>query len=107
MIFEFYRNLGQNIKNRRKELGLTQQQLADKISTIDCLLAFAEVSVKYNYVRPEMSLKREVNIVEGRHPVIETFLKDEYVKNDVIIQHPIRKIAAMQLSFCSCGYLAI
>lgn len=61
------------------------QQLADKISTIDCLLAFAEVSVKYNYVRPEMSLKREVNIAEGRHPVIETFLKDEYVKNDVII----------------------
>lgn len=61
------------------------QQLADKISTIDCLLAFAEVSVKYNYVRPEMSLKREVNVVEGRHPVIETFLKDEYVKNDVII----------------------
>ncbi|CDE24273.1 dNA mismatch repair protein MutS [Clostridium sp. CAG:307] len=61
------------------------QQLADKISTIDCLLAFAEVSVKYNYVRPEMSLKREVNIVEGCHPVIETFLKDEYVKNDVII----------------------
>lgn len=61
------------------------QQLADKISTIDCLLAFAEVSVKYNYVRPQMSLKREVNIVEGRHPVIETFLKDEYVKNDVII----------------------
>ena len=61
------------------------QQLADKISTIDCLLAFAEVSVKYNYVRPEMSLKREVNIVEGRHPIIETFLKDEYVKNDVII----------------------
>ncbi len=61
------------------------QQLADKISTIDCLLAFAEVSVKCNYVRPEMSLKREVNIVEGRHPVIETFLKDEYVKNDVII----------------------
>jgi DNA mismatch repair protein mutS len=61
------------------------QKLADKISTIDCLLAFADVSVKYNYVRPEMSLKREVNIVEGRHPVIESILKDEYVKNDVVI----------------------
>ena len=32
MMFEFYRNLGQNIKNRRKELGLTQQQLADKMN---------------------------------------------------------------------------
>lgn len=61
------------------------QKLADKISTIDCLLAFAEISVKYNYVRPEMSLKRVVNIVEGRHPVIESILKDEYVKNDVVI----------------------
>ena len=61
------------------------QQLADRISTIDCLLAFAEVSVKYNYVRPTMSYKQEINIVDGRHPVIETFLKEEYVKNDVVI----------------------
>lgn len=29
---EFYKNLGKNIKIRRKELGLTQQQLADKMN---------------------------------------------------------------------------
>ena len=29
---EFYLKLGQNIKQRRKELGLTQQQLADKVN---------------------------------------------------------------------------
>ncbi len=29
---EFYLKLGQNIKQRRKELGLTQQQLADKMN---------------------------------------------------------------------------
>lgn len=28
----FYKTLGQNIKQRRKELGLTQQQLADKMN---------------------------------------------------------------------------
>ncbi len=28
----FYKKLGQNIKNRRKELKLTQQQLADKMN---------------------------------------------------------------------------
>ncbi len=28
----FYKILGQNIKQRRKELGLTQQQLADKMN---------------------------------------------------------------------------
>lgn len=29
---EFYVKLGQNIKHRRKELGLTQQELADKMN---------------------------------------------------------------------------
>ena len=29
---DFYRELGKNIKRRRKELGLTQQQLADKMN---------------------------------------------------------------------------
>lgn len=29
---DFYRLLGKNIKDRRKKLGLTQQQLADKIN---------------------------------------------------------------------------
>lgn len=61
------------------------QLLASQISDIDCLLSFAEVSVKYNYVRAEISMRREVNIIEGRHPVVESILKDEYIKNDVII----------------------
>ncbi|MCM1339959.1 MAG: helix-turn-helix transcriptional regulator [Muribaculaceae bacterium] len=28
----FYKNLGKNIKSRRKELGLTQQDLADRLN---------------------------------------------------------------------------
>ena len=55
---QFYVNLGKNIKMRRKELGLTQQQLADKMNislnfmgkievafskpSLDTLIAFAE-----------------------------------------------------------------
>ena len=31
MSYDFYKNLGRNIKARRKVLGLTQQQLADKM----------------------------------------------------------------------------
>lgn len=32
MDLNFYRNLGSKIKKRRKEIGLTQQQLADKVN---------------------------------------------------------------------------
>ncbi len=32
MNIDFYKNLGKNIKKRMKELGLTQQELADKLN---------------------------------------------------------------------------
>ena len=59
MCSEFYKKLGQNIKRRRKTLGLTQQQLADKMNislnfmgkievafskpSLDTLIEFADV----------------------------------------------------------------
>ncbi len=73
------------LRDITKSFTKTLQHLANQISEIDCLLSFAEISAKYNYVRPTFNIKREVNIVDGRHPVIENILKDEYVKNDVVI----------------------
>ena len=61
------------------------QTLAEQVATIDVLLSFAEVSAKNNYVRPTFTENRTVNVVDGRHPVIETILKDEYVVNDIVI----------------------
>ena len=73
------------IRDIAKSFTKSLQVLANQISTIDCLLSFSEVSTRFNYVRPSFNLKREVNIVDGRHPVIENILKDDYVKNDVVI----------------------
>ncbi len=61
------------------------QELANYISTIDCFVSFSEISMKNRYVRPEFVLNREVTIINGRHPVVETILQSEYVSNDVII----------------------
>ena len=61
------------------------QALADIISEIDCYIALAEVATKYNYVRPTFNNKREVNIVDGRHPVLETLITDNYIVNDVVV----------------------
>ncbi len=61
------------------------QKLADNISVIDCLLNFSKVSLKYGYNRPQMHDGLNVEIVNGRHPVIEQLLTNDYVSNDVII----------------------
>ena len=61
------------------------QALADLISEIDCLVSFANLALKYNYVRPTFSTNNEVTIIDGRHPVVENVLGTEYVVNDVIV----------------------
>ena len=61
------------------------QGLADRISEIDCLVSFANLALKYNYVRPTFSTNQDVIIIDGRHPVVENVLGTDYVVNDVIV----------------------
>ncbi len=61
------------------------QNLANIIATIDVFISFSDISIKNDYVRPNISDTREINIVDGRHPVVETVLTDEYVCNDIVI----------------------
>ena len=50
------------------------QQNARLIAMLDCFLAFAECAVQYNYVKPELSEDDSIEIIEGRHPVVERIL---------------------------------
>jgi len=61
------------------------QKLADNLSIIDCLISFANIAITYNYTRPNFNDNRELTIIDGRHPVVETVLKSDYVSNDVIV----------------------
>ena len=61
------------------------QELADIISEIDVYISLSDCAIKYNYVRPTFNNNREVNIVDGRHPVLSRILENDYIVNDVII----------------------
>ncbi len=56
------------------------------ISMLDVLTSFATVAKKRNYVRPIMLPKEgKLNIVGGRHPVVEATSKDSFVPNDTLL----------------------
>jgi len=56
---------------------------ARAIAHLDVYLALAEVAANYNYVRPELSDDLRIEIVQGRHPVVERTLTEEpFVPND-------------------------
>jgi DNA mismatch repair protein MutS len=70
-----------------KDFIVSIQQNANVIARVDCLLAFAEAAVRNNYCKPEISDNYELDIMEGRHPVIEQQLdvSEKYVPNDIFI----------------------
>ncbi len=58
------------------------------ISMLDVLLSFATVSKKQAYVRPEiLSYGKQMNIVAGRHPVVEKNSKGSFIPNDVLLDN--------------------
>ncbi|MCR5350442.1 MAG: DNA mismatch repair protein MutS [Acholeplasmatales bacterium] len=61
------------------------QELADIISNIDVYISLSDIATKFNYVRPTFNSDRKVTIIDGRHPVLESLLKNDYIVNDVTI----------------------
>ena len=59
------------------------QATAAAVAAADSLCSLAAVAVQRGYCRPEITLGREIDIVDGRHPVVEAVLKDSlFVPND-------------------------
>ena len=63
------------------------QEIAKIISEIDVLSSFALVSEKYNYTCPILTTSHNLEIIEGRHPVVEKVIKEKYIPNDVIMDN--------------------
>ncbi|MCF6366204.1 MAG: DNA mismatch repair protein MutS [Bacteroidales bacterium] len=63
------------------------QTTAQSVAKLDVLTAFANVSLENNYVKPNVNDSDELNIIQGRHPVIEVQLPvdEPYIPNDVFL----------------------
>ncbi len=61
------------------------QQNCGIISTLDVLQGFAQQAEDRNYCRPVVDKSSSLEIIAGRHPVIETLMEagEEYVPNDI------------------------
>jgi DNA mismatch repair protein MutS len=70
------------------------QQNAKIVAQIDCLLSFAVLAISNNYIRPIIDQSAEIEIKNGRHPVIEKQLPigEEYIANDVVLNRSQQQI---------------
>jgi len=70
------------------------QENAQIIAQIDCLSSFAKIATENNYVRPIIDDSLEIQIKNGRHPVIEKQLPfgEEYIANDLVLNRDQQQI---------------
>jgi DNA mismatch repair protein MutS len=61
------------------------QQLADTIARCDCLAGLAYLAKRRNYIRPKVTAGGQLNIIEGKHPVLSEMLGAEFVPNDIAL----------------------
>ncbi len=62
------------IRDKISKEILRIQKTAEIVGTLDVLASFANVAEAQNYVMPVVDKSGEINIEEGRHPVIEKML---------------------------------
>ena len=74
-----------NIRNTCNEYTHIIQEIAKTISEIDVLSSFALISEKYNYTRPTLTKEHNLEIIDGRHPVVEKVINENYIPNDIIM----------------------
>jgi len=70
------------------------QQNARLIGELDCLCSFASLAKESNYTRPLLDDTFEIDIKEGRHPVIEKQLPPDtpFIANDVYLDREMQQI---------------
>lgn len=70
------------------------QRSGNVIAKVDCLCGFALLAMENNYCKPVMDDSLEIEIRQGRHPVIETLMPtgEQYVANDLYMNSASQQI---------------
>ncbi len=78
--YYLFKEVSDQIKNYKKDL----MDLAEKLAYLDIIVSFASLSIENNYVKPNIIDTFDLEIINGRHPVVEKLIgREEYVANNV------------------------
>ncbi len=91
-IIDLEYSLFNEIKDIVKKEILSIRLVADQISELDVLASLSKVSEDNNYIRPKLNTSHIINIIGGRHPVVEVVSNDNYVDNDCLMSEDISTI---------------
>jgi len=87
------RELFDQLRSRVSAAIARLQAAAARVATLDVLTAFAQVAEAESYVRPVVDDGFDLEIIGGRHPVVERMMpRDRFIPNDIRLAHGSRMI---------------
>jgi DNA mismatch repair protein MutS len=86
----------QTVRAAVAEETATVQASARAVAQLDVLAGLAETALRRNYVRPHVHGGLELDVVDGRHPVVDAMLKDEtFVPNGIRLNEDERRMVIL------------
>jgi DNA mismatch repair protein MutS len=80
---DIFNRIRETVRSETHKLQSTARALA----SLDALAALAETATRRNYIAPVLHDGDEIEIKNGRHPVVEATLGDSFVPNDVYLNN--------------------
>ncbi len=88
--FKYFDELRRSVAAKVDRIKAT----AEAVARLDVLCSLAEVAVRNNYTCPEVDASRSLQIIQGRHPVVEQTLKKVlFVPNDTYLNDSEDRVA--------------
>ena len=86
-IEELELQLFQDVKIKIHEYIPRLQKVANTLSDIDVFVSLSDVAEEYGYVKPDFNDNNVIDIVDGRHPIVERNVSaDSYISNDCKVE---------------------
>ena len=86
-IEELELQLFQDVKIKIHEYIPRLQRVANTLSDIDVFVSLSDVAEEYGYVKPDFNDDNVIDIVDGRHPIVERNVSaDSYISNDCKVE---------------------
>ena len=63
------------------------QENSKLLATLDVYYSLAQAAFLYNYTRPQMQMKGKLELLDGRHPVVERGLKEGFIPNNTLLDN--------------------
>lgn len=81
-VAQLEKQLFENIKLQVEKYTNQLKKLSQALSYLDALIGLAHVAYENNYIRPKFNKDNIISIKDGKHPVAQVLLKEQFIPND-------------------------